>query len=651
MPIGDTIEIDLSRGIIEKREGDLALVRDYVASKGTGTRILWDRVPPEVDAFAPESTFIMSAGVLTGTLVPGANRLCIVYKSPATNIHCYSSVGGFLGTALKRTGYDTVIVSGKSDTPVYLYINDDRVELRDARHLWGHDTRQTESLIRKELGDQAEVLSIGLAGENKVLFATAEHGAGDCAGRGGFGALMGDKNLKAIAIHGTKDIPVADTERLFDICNYILSRTHGARKGILDPAGYTFVRTFLRWADFRNFGGIVQSPEFQEEIKNSGPLTQAFIERTREREVACANCSLRCKHAYRNTDGTYVYHKCAGFYYAMFTSQILKPEFSLACKTLFERYGLDIYSTGDSVAFAIDLYEKGILTREDTDGLHLEWQNPDVYLALVHKIARREGIGDVLANGTYRAARQIGKGAERYAFTAKKLELHMNKIYHRYHMALSSAVCDRGDMTKLDSGTAGQMPRRPLSEREAYIKDGWFHYPDSYKKYFLEEGADAYGNSSIEAQASYNSYDMEQYTLADLSGICMFWLEFWMWPTINSRAMMADLMTAVTGLEIDEAEATRIASRVISLVRAYSVREGLRRQDDFDSVPKHTFEREPRPPERKLEPDTLDQLLDKFYEIRGWDRQGIPTAANLEELDLGFVREDMERRGILEGKS
>jgi len=640
---GTTIEVDLSQGKIEKRQVDPKLVEAYLGGKGTGIKLLWDRVPPEVDALSPDNIFIIGAGTLTGTVVPGASHTCITYKSPVTNTYCYSNIGGFLGTELKHAGYDTIVIAGKSPTPVYLWINNDQVEIRDASHLWGKDTRETHRIIREELkNDKVQMIYIGPAGENKVYYASVEHNFGASASRGGTGTIMGDKNLKAIAVYGTKDISIADPSKLMPLCEHVLSRLDTTRKRIVEASGYTYVRAILRIGDLGYFSGTI-TPELKQEVKDMGVKAQEYINRTRVREVACANCGLRCKHEYLTPDGEYTFMKCTHWFHPMAATQLLDMDFAMAWANLCEKYGLDTSTMATCVAFAIDLYQKGILTKEDTDGMHLEWKNPEVALALVEKTARREGIGDLLANGTYRAAQQIGKGAEDYAVHSKKLDLPMYGIYHDPHFSLVTAINEKGDPEMLDSGILTFLFGRPREEKEAYIKAGWFPYPKELEEYFLA-GHDATEASIREGFCQFVAYDQEQYDLADSVGFCRFWLQYWLYPSINTRTLLADFISATTGMDIDETEATKIAKRIVNLVKAYHVREGLRRKDD--TLPKHAFKGSISPHTGKVDPAAFDQLIGRFYEIRGWDSEGIPTKETLQELGLDYVSQDLERRGI-----
>ncbi|MBI4295133.1 MAG: hypothetical protein HY669_03090 [Chloroflexi bacterium] len=634
----------MSRGEVERKQTDPKLVEMYLGGKGIATRLLWDRVPPGVEPFSPDNPLIIAAGLLTGTMVPGANRACIVYKSPVTDSHTYSNVGGFWAAEMKHAGYDFMVISGKSPAPVYLWINDGQVEIRDASHLWGKDTRETQRLIREELGkDKAQILCIGPAGENKVYLSTIEHGNGASASRGGGGAIMGDKNLKAIAVYGTRDVSVANTPKLIELGDQILSRTGPIRTAIFED----YAKTLVQWlADLGSFGNFDEKTlsDLQPYTQNMAKMTQDFVDKARSREVACYNCGLRCKHVYPAPDGGYTFLKCVPWVNPVTSSQIFDCSFILRFHNLCEKYGLDSSSLANILNFAIDLYQKGILTREDT-GMHLEWGNDKVILSLMEKIAQRDGVGDVLANGVYRAAQQIGRGAEQYAYHTKKLEMIPSYIIGP-HSVFRQMISDKaGDVTRLDSTALTLVWRDSKEEREKLINSGFFSYPKRFEQFF-RDGIDLSGQD-YEALCQFVAYDEETWTLADCAGICMFWSTFFWLPPIGSRAVLADLIAYATGMDIGETEATKIAKRIVTLVRAYHVRDGLRKKDDVASAPPYTFDRDPPPPYPKLSRQTTEKWVDRFYEIKGLDKEGIPTRQTLQELDLDDVRQDLEQRGIL----
>ncbi|MBI2979701.1 MAG: aldehyde dehydrogenase [Chloroflexi bacterium] len=642
---GAELEIDLSRGKIQKRATDRNLVETYLGGKGTNARILWDRVPPQVDAFSPDNLLIIGNGVLTGTMVPSANHTFITFKSPVTGLLAYSAVGGFFGTALKHAGYDTVIISGKSPVPVYLWIDDDRVELRDASHLWGKAPFEAQRLIRQELNDDdVEIMCIGLAGENRVYAATIEERAGASASRAGPGAVMGDKKLKAIAVKGTKDINVADGARLVELCDWVLVHSAPSRSQRLNYCEWVtagLVNTNL-WA-IGHFSGNV-SPEVQRKVRELSAHIDDYARKFKTRDVACYNCPVRCKSVYPSSvDDNSIILKCQHSNVAMIMSQVIDFDYGMKFFSLCLKYGLDDVSLGNYIGFAIDLYQRGILTKEDTDGLELEWGKPEVVFALIEKIARREGIGDILANGVYRAARQIGRGAENYTYDVKKLEPLPYDVSGRPNVALPIATIDKADRTRGCSGTIDQVWKQPRAEREAYIKAGYFQYPKEFEKYFLAD----FDHSGVdyEGLCQFNVYNEEILALTDMTGLCFFLTNFGGYPPFSNRPLLADLISAATGLDIDEDELTKMARRVMNLVRAYNVREGISRKDD--NMPKIFFQKSRLPPYQQFDETLFNKWLDRYYEIKKWDKNGIPTAEILEEVGLDEVRKELEARGLL----
>ena len=330
----------------------------------------------------------------------------------------------------------------------------------------------------------------------------------------------------------------------------------------------------------------------------------------------------------------------------MISSKTIDYDFALECYRLCDEYGMDTVSVARYIAFAIDLYEKGILTEADTDGMQLEWGKGDVVLSLIGKIARREGIGDILADGVYYAARQIGRGAEEYAHHTKKLE-HIPDAYHAFnpYFALALAISDKVDVTRAISiltqiwRTAGLT----REQKEKYLESGTSTYPKEYDKYFLAEFS--YDGNDCEPGCQFAAYDDEAYTVTDMTGIFNFMSIFLPFPSINSRALIAELISYATGMDISEAELTEIARRTLNLVRAYNVRSGLRRKDDI--VAKMFFRKTAPAPYKTLDPDTFKKWIGRYYKIRGWNSDGIPAGQTLGNLRLDDVRRELEQRGIL----
>ena len=647
---GVNLEIDLSRGNIEKEGTDPRLTELHLGGLGTNAKILWDRVPPEVDPFSPDNLLIFSAGLLTGTPAPGANRTIVSTFSPQTLLMAYSMMGGFWAPELKHAGYDRVIISGRSPSLVYLWINNDKVEIRDASHLQGKGANETAELIKEELKEpKAQVAAIGLAGENRVYFASIEQGKSS-ASRGGIGAVMGDKGLKAIAVRGKKDINIARPAELFELCNevlkYIQYRAENPIKGvppviaglgspqemaIHDEEWHT---TNFAWGNAR----YRRKDFWTEEVEKK--WTEA-LENARERFISCYNCPMKCGGTI-NYPGlpTYMMKCYSKLTYTMAAMSDL--DFGLRIAQRATEYGVDAFSTPQVMAFALELYEAGILTEQDMPGMPSDTEGR--FFWLLDRIVRREGIGDVLANGTYWAAQHIGKGAEEYAHNNIKkheqlpLKLGMlNPIYF-----LMYCTGEKANITQIE----GQFPQAPFptrEEREEFVKD-WVQVPDEkFKQYFLDwdprgERSNPY-YPTIEASCEIVDWQETMHYIDDATGICTGLSSFPLKPPYHIHNLPR-VISFATGMDIDEAGLWEIAKRNRTLLRAINVRRGLRRKDE-------------RPPEdhwKKRFPELEAKLLDEYYKFKGWNNQGIPTKETLDELGLDYVSEDLERRETLKNE-
>ncbi|MBW2206756.1 MAG: aldehyde dehydrogenase, partial [Deltaproteobacteria bacterium] len=467
---GYDLEIDLSRGSIERVETDPRDTELYLGGVGTNAKILWERVPPEVEPFSPDNLLIFSAGLLCGTPAPGCNRTIVSTISPQTLLMAFSMMGGFFATELKFAGYDKIIIRGKSPDLVYLWINDDKVEIRDAGHLRGKGTLETEELIKEELKEpKAKVATIGLAGENRGYFASIQEGKASVS-RGGIGGVMGDKGLKAIAVRGTKDIHIARPDEFMVLCNEVLKYMDHRLKNPIDKGVPTSILATLgiqefaetpdeewhlgmfAWGHSRYRRKDVWTKEIQEKWKQTH-------EKLLERSISCFNCPVKC--------GGLVSHpelerksmlKCSQHVRYIVAAETDNPDFGYKMACLSDEYGVDGFTAPLVIAFALELYENGILTDDDFPGMPSD--NEGRFYWLLERIVRREGIGDVLANGTYWAARQIGRGAE--AFDHNTIKKHeqaplklsmMNPLYY-----LMYCTGEKINITQIE----GQFPQGPL---------------------------------------------------------------------------------------------------------------------------------------------------------------------------------------------
>ena len=647
---GYNLEIDLSRGDIQRVETDPGWTELYLGGLGTNAKILWDRVPPEFEPFSPDNLLIFSAGLLSGTPAPGANRTIVSTISPQTQLMAFSMMGGVLAPELKYAGYDKVVLRGRSPNPVYLWINNDKVEIRDASHLKGKGAVETQELIRQELKEPgAHVAAIGLAGENRVYFASIEQGRSS-ASRGVLGAVMGDKGLKAIAVRGTKDINIARPDEFIGLCNdvlkYIKWRNENPIKnvepifaGLGSPQEMAIIDEKWHTTGFMWGNARVRRKDFwTKEIEEKWKKTQEGV---RERLISCYNCPMKCG-ALISAPGVSKYMmKCySKLTYTMAAMSDLDFGFRIAQRAT--EYGVDGYSAPQVMAFALELYDAGILTDQDMPGMPSDIEGR--FYWLLDRIVRREGIGDVLANGTYWAAKQIGKGAETYAHnTIKKheqLPLKLGMLNPIYFIMYSTG--EKINITQIE----GQFPQEPFAareQREEFVKD-WVQVPDEkFKKYFLDwdprgEHSNPY-YPTFEATCEIVDWMERMHYIDDALGVCAGLSSFPLKPPYHMHNYPA-FISAATGIDMDEAGLTRVARRNRTLVRAVNIRRGMRRADE-------------KPPEdhwKKRFPELEAKLLDEYYKFKGWDHQGIPTKESLQELDLAYVAEDFEQRGIIKNE-
>ena len=644
---GFNLEIDLTRGNIERVETDPRDTELYLGGLGTNAKLLWDRVPPEVEPFSPDNLLIFGAGLLCATPATGCNRTIVSTISPQTLLMAFSMMGGFWAPELKHAGYDKVIFRGKSPNLVYLWIKDDKVEIRDASHLQGKGAVETAEMIRQELNEpKAQVAAIGLAGENRVYFASIEQGRSS-ASRGGIGAVMGDKGLKAIAVRGTGDINIARPAEYIELCNevlkYIQFREKNPIKGvppilaglgspqemaIHDEQWHT---TSFAWGNARHRLKDFWTDDVAKKWSES-------MEKMRTRLISCHNCPMKCG-ATISVPGlpTYMMKCYSKLTYTMAAMSDL--DFGLNIAQRATEYGVDGFSTPQVMAFAVELYENGILTDKDTAGMPSD--NEGRFYWLLDRIVRREGIGDALANGTYWAAKQIGKGAEAYAHNNIKkheqLPLKLSMLNPIYFLMYATGA--KINITQIE----GQFPQAPYAKREhreAFVKD-WFQVPDEkFKQYFLDW--EPRGEHSMPfyptPQMCCDIVDWQErmHYIDDALGMCSGLSAFPLKPPYHIHNY-PKFISAGAGIDMDEAKLTKAAKRYRTLVRAINIRRGMRRKDE-------------KPPEdhwKKRFPELEKELLDTYYKFKGWNNDGIPTKESLHELGLDYVSDDFFKRGIL----
>ncbi len=644
---GFNLEIDLTRGSIERVATDPRLTELHLGGLGTSSKILWDRVPPETDPFSPENLLIFSTGLFNGTTATGANRTIVTAYSPQTLLMGYSMMGGFWGPELKYAGYDKIIFRGKSPSLVYIWIHNDKVEIRDASHLKGKGSVETSEILKRELNDpNVQVASIGLAGENKVYMASIEHGRSS-ASRLGLGAVMGDKGIKAIAVRGTKDVSVARPAEFMKLCNdvlrYIKVREEKPVPGVMpilaglgSPQEMKLVDEEWHTQNFMWGNARERKRDFwNAEIEEKWRETQETV---RKRLISCYNCPMKCGATIAVPGlSTYMMKCFSKLTYTMAAYSDLDFGFRIAQRAT--EYGVDGFSTPQVMAFGFELLEAGILSQKDFEGCPSD--NEGKFYWMLDRIVRREGIGDILANGTHWAAEQIGNGAHDYAHNNIKkheqLPLKLGMLNPVYYLMYCTG--EKINITQIE----GQFPQAPfatMEEREDFVKD-WIHVPDEkFKQYLMDwefrgERSNPY-YPTVDMSVDIVDWQEMMHYVDDALGMCAGLSSFPLKPPYHIHNYPL-LISSALGIDLDEEGLKKIYRRNRTLLRAINVRRGLRRSDE-------------KPPEnhwKKRFPELETQLLDAYYKFKGWNDDGIPTEKTLRELNLDYIADDFLKRGIL----
>jgi aldehyde:ferredoxin oxidoreductase len=645
---GVNLEIDLAKGSIERVATDPKLTELHLGGLGTSVKMHWDRVPPETKPFDPENLLIFSAGLLCGTPAFSANRTVVTTISPQSHLLAYPMMGGFWAAELKYAGYDKVVFSNKSPKLVYIWINNDKVEIRDASHLKGKGAVETAELIRQELDEpNAQVSTIGLAGENRVFTASIEQGRSSASRLGG-GAVMGDKNIKAIAVRGTKDVYLARGEdfikQMEKVGEYIKFRNENPIPGVMTilagiGSPQEMKHTDEKWhtESFAWGNARVRRRDFwTPEIEADWTKTQL---EAIQRLISCFNCPQQCGALIKYKDVAPYMAKCFGKLTYSMAAYVENLDFAWKILQRATEYGVDSFSTPQILAFAVELYEAGILTDKDMPGFPAD--NEGRFYYLLDKVAHREGIGDILADGTYWAAKKIGKGAEEFAHNVIKkheqLPLKLGMLDPIYY--LMYATNEKISITQIE-GNWPQSAFATMEEREAFVKD-WPQLPDEHFKQYLLD----WEPRGEKANPNFPTADMcceivdwmeTLHNIDDALGFCAGMSSFCLKPPYHIHNIPG-LVSAATGMDIDEEGLKKIVHRSRNLHRAFNIERGMRRADE-------------KPPEdhwKRRYPELEENLLDTYYKYKGWNNEGIPTRKTLESLDLGYVADDLEKRGIL----
>lgn len=601
------LRVNLTNRTFSEEELPYDLIYDYIGGRGFGIKLLYDELKPGIDPLGEENKLIFAAGPLAGTNAQSFARWKVFFKSPLTETYFKSSGGGHFASELKFAGFDAIIIEGKSEKPVYLWVNDGKYELRDATYLWGLDCDDTHTLIREELRDpNIRIACIGPAGENGVKFAGIFSDR-RAAGRGGGGAVMGAKNLKAIAVRGRQKIDIADPEGFAAAVKEQIALYKG------NPAAESFSETGTQIAEFTNLLGIFPTRNFREGVlPNWEKIESSEYTKLRVRKTACYSCMLHCGSITKINFGRYKGAWSEGPEYETiwaFTGSINLPDIGLTvvADKLCDDLGLDTISTGSAIGFAYELYEKGIITKSDTGGLELVYGNQEPVLELIRQIAYREGFGAILADGTLEAARRIGKDAERYSIQVKGLELPAydprGAKAHGLNLLTSNIGADHNTGYSCQEIFAVPIPKK----------------------------VDRF---AVEGKGEITKFNQDLTAFVETGILCAFPPSMGM---INAE-VYSKLLSTLTGIEdfADPDYMWLVGERIYNLERMFNVREGFDKK--ADSFPER-LKTEPLPAGPAAGQIFEEEaLLADYYKVRGWNlNTGVPTPEKLKELGLEFA--------------
>jgi aldehyde:ferredoxin oxidoreductase len=619
---GTLLRVDLAKKEIVKESLDPQLMTSFIGGRGINSWLLYQNVIPGESPFHPQNPLIFGIGPLTGTMLPAASRFTVTARSPLTYGHGDANAGGFFGPELKFAGYDHIIFTGKAQSPVYLFIENDRIELRDASHLWGKDTWETQRLIKEELkDDDIQIACIGPAGEKMVRVACIIHGLKRAAAKG-MGPIMGSKNLKAVAVRGTRGAKVAHPDQFFSICTDILKNyqrkdltLYGTPVSLLyeSKMGTSWATKNLQTTKFPGLQNITPDK-----------FNQEYLHRLK----ACFGCSICCGRTYRVKEGEFEGLYGEGPELAACWSWGTQPQVDnlaavLKSDVLSNQMGVDCIETGDTIAFAMECYQRGILSREETGGLELEWGNYKAVHTLIEQIAKREGIGEILGEGMRIAARKIGKGAEYYARQIKGQSFPA-EMRGKHGSVLGYLTSTRGADHLRGIAVDDLM-------RVKYIEE---HF-----------GEEALRGDGVKGKGKATKWVQDMTTIPDLFGICKIFYVLSAAYTEFTPDDFARIYNGATGMELSGEDILSASERVYTVEQAFNAKVGgFSRKDDV--LPDRLFREKSDGDSaegKSLKREEIEQLLDEYYQARGWDRETTaPTRETLMSLDLKEIADDLE---------
>ena len=624
---GKILRVDLSTGKLEIETFDEEFYRLYPGGKALAGYILLNEIPPHTEPFAPENVLVIANGLLTGATVSTATRYVVSSRSPLTNGYGESEAGGFWGPELKMAGFEAIVVKGRAAEPVFLWVQDGRAEIRPAVHLWGRHPAEVQEAIRDELGDdKIRVLQIGIAGENLVRFAGITNDLRHFNGRNGMGAVMGSKNLRAVAVRGSQRYQTLayDAEALMGLGRKLAKGVrdnplswalqHSGTPGLVEPL---------------NAGGILPTRNFRQGVFEQVDEIkwEAYEKELLTARRSCYACAIRCKREVAIDGKTSPYGGPEYETIGAFGPNCGIGDLQVIAKAneLCNKFMLDSISTGSTISFAMECFEHGLIGLEDTDGIELRFGNAEAMLVMIERIARRQGFGNLLAEGSRRAAEAIGGNARLFAMQVKGQELAMHEPRGKTNVGIGYAISEIG------------------ADHLVVQHDATLANPES----FTFKSVRPLGITVVQPPRIFSNekmhhfYILEKWTsLEKVIGYCFFG------PAPRSFILPEEVlfsMNAATGWNITIEEALQIGERATNMARVFNVREGFSRKDD--TLPERLFQGLETGPLKgeALSRDGFERSLTVLYGLKGWDPEtGRPTRERLEALSLGWAADMLE---------
>ena len=625
--------IDLTSGTIETKPIPLDMRRKYLGGRGLDAYLLYNNTEAGVDALGPGNALLISAGILGGTLASATARTHVCAKSPLTGFFGSTNMGGFFAPELRWAGFDHLVIKGKAEKPVYLWIHDGEIEIRDAANVWGLNVHETQRAIRNELDDEdVKCAVIGQAGENLVRYANVMTGLKNAGGRTGMGAVFGSKNLKAVAARGTMDINIAHPTQALEYNKKFIDQITSAKA---NKTQGTLGTPFI-WGATNSWGGVrVRNFQFNQMLYADDIEPERIDEICEEtmgpyHMVGCFGCQVHCRAQHRIPSGPFAGDYDEGPEYTSQGAFGSEPECRnantiLTCNHMVNMWGMDNLETGSLISWAMELYEQGILTSEDTDGLDLKFGNDEALMEMVRRIAFRDGwLGETLAEGGLRAAEKIGKGAIKYLIHVKGLSNLHSDERATPALALGIATGSRG---------SDHLRSRPAIDL--------YHLPEKMLRKIYSTPVEYDGPLSSEhteyVGKPWQVFWHEMcYMGVDCLGICKYHTMF-LGATLPNFEEWPKVLYYNTGLEFTPTDLWTVAERCYNLERLFNIREGLTREGDA-IVDRYFDEPAPRgAPDvigSVIDREKFTKMIDEYYEHHGWDEHGVPRQETLERLGL-----------------